>query len=271
MTVLEPAPDLTIDRRQSVVRAQFNRPNQKNALNAAIIDGLFDLCASLREDRQARALVLRGAGGTFCAGGDVKDFGRQLMTPDPEPGAVDPLIAINRRFGDLLLELDALPQVVVSVVEGAAFAGGLGFVAVSDIAIAASDARFSISEATLGLVPAQIAPFLVRKIGLFNARRLALTGLRFDGAAARDFGLVSDCVAPGEVDEALAAVLGDVLRCEPEAVAATKAILRRAAPIDPAILDDAASAFARGLRKAGRVGAAAFASKAPPPWVEKPD
>jgi isohexenylglutaconyl-CoA hydratase len=261
-------PELQIKRRKPVVFATFNRPAEKNALNGAIIDGLFVLAAHLREDPQARALVLRGAGGTFCAGGDLKDFGRQLMTPDPADGDRDLLIAANRRFGDLLLALDALPQVLISVVEGAAFAGGLGFVAVSDVAIAATDAKFAVSEVTLGLAPAQIAPFLVRKIGLFEARRLALTGKRFDATAAREIGLVSEVVDAGRLDAALLETLNAIGRCEPQAIAATKSLLRRSSPLDERLLDEAAAEFARCLRGAGRVGAASFAAKKPPPWVE---
>ena len=268
MSDLPQIPELKLERKKSAMLATFNRPAERNALNGAMIDGLFSLCGRLKSDDDVRALVLRGAGGTFCAGGDVKDFGRQLMTPDAGPNTTDPLIAVNRRFGDLLLALDALPQVVVSIVEGAAFAGGLGFVAVSDVAIAASDAKFSLSEVTLGLVPAQIAPFLVRKIGSFAVRRLALTGLRFDAQAAKEQGLVNETVEPGAIDAALLKTLNEIGRCEPEAVAATKHLLRRAAPIDEALLDAAAAEFARCLRGAGRKGAAAFAARTATPWLE---
>lgn len=262
-------PDLLIERKGAVVFATFNRPEARNALNGAIIEGLFKLCAELAGDRGARALVLRGAGGTFCAGGDIKEFGRQLTAPDPAPGEADPVLLSNRRFGDLLLALDALPQVVISVVEGAAFGGAMGFVAVCDLALAAAGAKFSLSETTLGLPPAQIGPFLVRRIGLFSARRLALTGARFDAEDALGAGLVDRVVAPPQLDDALAATLNDVLRCEPEAVAATKAILNRAgAAVAPDLLDFAAAEFARCLRGAGRQGAAAFAQKERPPWVE---
>lgn len=261
--------DIILENRQSALFATFNRPQAKNALNAAIIDGLFDLCDRLRDDREIRMLVLRGAGGTFCAGGDIKEFAAQLMAAEPAPGDNDPVEKGNRRFGDLLLKLDALPQVMVSVVEGAAFGGAMGFIAVSDVAIAAADAKFSLSETTLGLPPAQIGPFVVRKLGLFQARRLALTGARFGAEEARAAGLVDRIVAPPEVDGALAALLTEIGRCEPSAIAATKSIFNRAArAVDPEELDAAARDFARCLRGAGRDGAAAFAQKKSPPWVE---
>lgn len=259
--------DLLIERKKSAVFATFNRPQAKNALNAEIVDGLFALCDLLAIDASARMLVLRGAGGSFCAGGDIKEFASQMMADDPLPGERDPVEISNRRFGDLLLKLDALPQPVISVVEGAAFGGAMGFVAVSDVAIAAPDARFSLSETTLGLVPAQIGPFVVRKIGLFHARRLALTGQRFGADEAVRTGFI-DRVSDN-VDAALAETLNAIGRCEPGANAATKRVFNAAARgVDPSALDAAAREFARCLRGAGRRGAAAFASKQAPDWVE---
>jgi isohexenylglutaconyl-CoA hydratase len=264
--------DIVLERRRSALIASFNRPESKNALNGAIIDGLFAIAAHLRETKDIRVLVLRGAGGTYCSGGDIKDFARQVMSPDPKAGEVDPVATSNRRLGDLFLELDALPQVVVSVVEGAAFGGAMGFLAVSDWVIAADDAKFALSETTLGLVPAQIGPFVVRKIGLFQARRLALSGMRFGAAEAREAGLVDRLAAPGGVEPALVELLTTLGRAEPNAVAATKRIFNRAAPpVDPRLLDEAAEAFAKCLRGAGRAGAGAFAAKKPAPWIESYD
>lgn len=261
--------DILLQRQQSALIATLNRPQAKNALNAAIVEGLFALCDWLQNNRAVRTLVLRGAGGTFCAGGDIKEFAAQLAAAEPASGASDPVEKGNRRFGDLLLKLDALPQVVVSVVEGAAFGGAMGFIAVSDVAIAASDAKVSLSETTLGLPPAQIGPFVVRKIGLFTARRLALTGARFGAEEALRAGLIDRVVAPGEIEAALAATLNEIGRCEPAALAATKRIFNKAArAVDPADFDAAAKEFACCLRGAGRQGAAAFAQKETPSWVE---
>ena len=261
---------ILLERRQSVLIATINRPQVKNALNAAIVESLFALCDWLNENREIRALALRGAGGTFCAGGDIKEFAAQLMAAEPAPGDADPVVVANRRFGDLLLKLDALPQVVVTLIEGAAFGGAMGFVAVSDVAIAAPDAKFSLSETTLGLPPAQIGPFIVRKIGLFNARRLALTGARFGAEEALRSGLIDRVAGPDGVDAALTEALNEIGRCEPAAIAATKRIFNRAARnVDPGELDAAATEFARCLRGAGRAGAAAFAQKQTPGWVEK--
>ena len=261
--------DILLERRQSALIATLNRPQAKNALNGAMVEGLFALCDWLAGNREIRALVLRGAGGTFCAGGDIKEFAAQLMSVEPAQGEADPVVKGNRRFGDLLLKLDALPQVVVSLIEGAAFGGAMGFIAVSDVAIADGGAKFSLSETTLGLPPAQIGPFVVRKIGLFNARRLALTGARFGAEEALRAGLVDRVTGPAGADGALTDVLNEIGRCEPAAIAATKRIFNKAArSVDPAELDAAAKDFAQCLRGAGRLGAAAFAQKQAAPWLE---
>lgn len=261
--------DIEVEIRQSALVATLNRPHVKNALNAAIVDSLFSLCDWLRARREIRTFVLRGASGTFCAGGDIKEFAAQLMAPAPAPGETDAIEKANRRFGNLLLRIDALPQVVVSLIEGAAFGGAMGFIAVSDIAIAADDAKFSLSETTLGLPPAQIGPFVVRKIGLFNARRLALTGARFGADEGRRTGFVDRVVPIGAIEKALTDLLNEIGRCEPAAIAATKRIFNKSArAVDPEELDAAAKEFAACLRGAGAAGAAAFAQKREPQWVE---
>lgn len=268
MRALPNIDELTFERRKSALFATLNRPQARNALNAAMVEALFALCDHLENNAEIRALVLRGAGGAFCAGGDIKDFAAQLMAPEPEGGAEDPVARGNRRFGDLLVKLDALPQAVVAAVEGPAFGGAMGVLSVADIVIAASDAKFSLSETTIGLPPAQIGPFVVRKIGLFNARRLALSGARFGAEEARAVGLV-DVLSDGDLDAALTRALDAIGRCEPGANAATKRIFNAAAgAIDPALLDEAALLFASCLRSKGREGAAAFAAKQPPSWVE---
>ncbi|MAW79639.1 MAG: enoyl-CoA hydratase [Parvularcula sp.] len=270
MAELPELEDILLSRRQSALTVTLNRPQAKNALNAAIVNGLMTLCDWLTQNRDIRMVVLRGAGGSFCAGGDIKEFGQMVMTPESVDGASDPIAISNRVFGDVLLKLDAIPQALVTVIEGSAFGGANGLISVSDIAIAEAHARFSLSETTLGVPPAQIGPFLVRRMGLYNARRLALTGAHFGAQEACRVGLV-DKVVNGDagLEGALVETLTAIGRCEPEANAATKAIFNRAAaPIDPAQLDEAAVDFAACLRGEGRKGAMAFAQKTTPPWLE---
>jgi isohexenylglutaconyl-CoA hydratase len=179
----------------------------------------------------------------------------------------------NRRFGAFLQRFDSLPQTIVLAIEGAAFGGGLGLAAIGDVVIATGETRFAMSETGLGIVPAQIAPFVAARIGVSEARRLALTGLRFDGREAGRIGLVHYvCDDTAALEAKLAAVLAEVGRCAPGANAATKRLLlaSRSMPLD-ALLDAAADAFAAALRgEEGREGVNAFLEKRPARWTDKP-
>lgn len=270
MTELPEVQDLLLEQHQSALFVTLNRPQTKNAITAAMVDGLMQLCDWLVSAANIRAVVLRGAGGAFCAGGDIKEFAAQMMAPAPEEGAQDPVAKANRVFGDLLLKLGAIPQTLIVAVEGPAFGGANGFIAVADIAIADASAKLSLSETTLGVVPAQIAPFLVAKIGAFNARRLALTGAHFSAEEAARIGHVDRVVnGPGAIDTAIIDALNSVGRCAPGANALTKKLINDCtALIDPLLLDRAANDFAASLRSEGKAGAGAFLAKSPPPWVE---
>lgn len=262
---------LLTERRRSRLYVHLNRPEVKNALNDEMIEELSTLASEIEPDRSIRTLILRGSNGTFCAGADIRGFRKTLEAPAPPPGGVDPVAANNRRFGDCLLRLQRLPTTTVGVVEGAAFGGGLGLTCVLDVVICARDAKFALSETGLGIPPAQIAPFVVQRLGLTKARRLALTGARFDGAHAYEIGLADFLANDGaELDAHLTRVLNDVGKCAPGANAATKRILLESAsrPIE-ALLDDASNAFAAQLRgEEGREGVAAFLEKRAAAWAD---
>jgi isohexenylglutaconyl-CoA hydratase len=263
---------LRVERRRSRLYVHLNRPEVKNALNEDMIEELSRLAQEIAPDRSIRTLILRGADRTFCAGADIRGFRKTLEAPPPAAGEVDPIAANNRRFGDCLLRLQRLPATTVGVVEGAAFGGGLGLTCVLDVVICARNAKFALSETGLGIPPAQIAPFVVQRLGLTTARRLALTGARFDGATALEIGL-ADFVAKDaeELDAILTRVLNDIGRCAPGANAATKQILLESSfrPIED-LLDDASDAFAAQLRgEEGREGIAAFLEKRAAAWVDQ--
>lgn len=270
MSDLPELTDVAAERRQSALFVTLDRPKARNAITGAMVESLMRLCDWLDGNRDVRFVVLRGSGGAFCGGGDIREFGKVLMTPEPAPGEPDPIAVGNRVFGELLLKLDGLPQVVIAVVEGSAFGGANGFIAIADIAIAEASTKFSLSETTLGVPPAQIGPFMVRKVGLYHARRIALSGAHFTADESRRIGLV-DRVADGQaaLQSAVIETLNSVGRCEPEANAVTKRIFNASAQrIDPKILDKAAEDFAACLRGMGRQGAASFAQKTAPPWIE---
>jgi isohexenylglutaconyl-CoA hydratase len=232
--------------------------------------------AGITGRREVRAVVLRGAGGNFCAGGDLKEMAAaRAASPGPGPGG-DPLVDSNRAVGRLLRQIDEAPQVVVAVCEGAVLGGGLGLACAADVTLVRADAELGLPETTLGLPPAQIAPFLVQRLGLAQARRLALTGARLDGRQAAAMGLAHACCADAAaLDAALAELLAAIARCAPGALATTKALLRAAAAaagdsagVD-AVLDEGARRFAEAVRgPEGAEGISAFLQRRRPTWDE---
>ena len=242
----------------------------RNALGPEMLGELQAAIDAAAADATLRALVLRGANGFFCAGGSMGNFQKSQQS-SAQAGEKDPIAASNRRFGDFMMRLARLPQVLVAAVEGAAMGGGFGLACAADIVLARSDAKFALSETTLGLVPAQIAPFVVARIGQAQARRLALSGERIDGIEAARIGLADFvCAGATALEARLLAVLQGIARCAPGANAATKALFARCAQIDvAAILDAAAETFAHQMRGEGAEGVAAFRDKRDASWVEK--
>jgi isohexenylglutaconyl-CoA hydratase len=273
MTALPETKTLLLSRQGARLDILLNRPEAKNALTAEVVLELLAVVEFLEQARDIGMVLLRGAGGTFCAGGDIKGFMSLFNTPAPKAGEKDPIAIQNRRFGAFLKRFDSLPQTIVLAIEGAAFGGGLGLACIGDVVICMADARFAMSETGLGVVPAQIAPFVAARIGVPEARRLALTGLRFDGREAGRIGLVHHvCDSTEQFEATLAKVLADINRCAPGANAATKRLLiaSRTTPLDP-LLDEAADAFAAALRsEEGREGVTAFLEKRLARWVDKP-
>jgi isohexenylglutaconyl-CoA hydratase len=230
------------------------------------LNALFD---SLQDDRSVRALVIRGANGHFCSGGDIKDMAnaRTQATADPATS----FYALNRAFGVMINRANQLPQVVITVLEGAVLGGGFGLACISDVAIAAQSAQFGLPETSLGVIPAQIAPFVVQRVGLTQARRLALLGERFNGEEAVRLGIAHFLAKDaGETEQLLNRVLKQVKQCAPNANRVTKALLHRVGKVEmDVLLDDAALDFATAVQGTeGAEGTLAFAQKRPPSWAQ---
>ncbi|UVM52299.1 enoyl-CoA hydratase-related protein [Pseudomonas sp. B21-015] len=264
MSTLPACQTLLLELHNSVLHITLNRPDSRNAMSLQMVAELRAVLAAVRDDRQVRALVIGGAGGHFCAGADIKDMANaraQGKTAYRE---------LNRVFGALLEETQHAPQVVITVLQGAVLGGGFGLACVSDIAMADHQAQFGLPETSLGLLPAQIAPFVVQRIGLTQARRLALTAARFDGTQARRMGLVHFVEHDRQaLAERLDEVLAHVLCCAPGANAATKKLLLASAgqPSD-GLLDQAAEWFSEALTGAeGVEGTMAFMQKRKPGWA----
>lgn len=261
--------DVLVSERAGVVHVTLNRPEQRNALSDNVVVALEEVIAYVMTDpTRVRALVLRGAGGVFCAGGDLKGFKSAFQDGVADHGLV---AAANRRGGALFTALDQLPTVVVAAVERVAIGGGVGMAAVADVTIATAGTTFSMTETTLGVPPAQISPFVVARVGAHHARRLMLTAARIDAAEAFRIGLVDEVVADSAaLDVAIDNVLRRVHRCAPVANAVSKALVHAAATTPlPELLDTAAARFADAMLAAeARAGIAAFTSKSTPPWAK---
>lgn len=256
---------LDLERDGDWLTIWLNRPAVRNALSTETMAELGAVFGALHGARDVRGVTLRGRGGVFCAGGDLKGFQALLASADAAG-----IAAMNRDGGKLFDVVASIPQVLVVLVEGAAMAGGLGLVCAADVVAVAEDALFAISETSIGLVPAQIAPFLVERLGLRVARRLMLTGERFDGAEAARIGLADYAVAGvAELDALERDVRAKVRRCAPGANAATKRIALATRSLDrAAMIELAGETFARCLLSAeGREGIASFLEKRKPAWA----
>ncbi len=254
-----------------VLRLWLNRPDVRNALSAEMVREIQATFDAIRDDANVRVIVIRGAGGTFCAGGDIKNMaasGAPLAA-----GATDELKAGNRRYGAMLLTIDEARQAVIAVVEGAAMGGGIGFASVADVTLALETAQFAMTEVMLGIVPAAISPFVVQRIGLTAARRFAVSGAKLSGTEAQAVGFVHEVATDtAALDALLTATINQILKCAPDAVAETKRLMQRAASGAPMteLLDRAADSFAVAVRgPEGREGTSAFVEKRKPSWVGK--
>jgi isohexenylglutaconyl-CoA hydratase len=252
-----------------VRRLTFRRPAQRNALTHRMMEETGRALALVRTDPEARVLVLRGAGGNFCAGGDLNAM--IDMPPPPAPGEADPLVAPYRMYGDVLAALNTMPQAVVALVEGIAVGGGFGAACCADLTIVTADARLGMPEPRHGFIPSQIIPFVVRRIGEGQARRLAVTASVIDGREATRLGVAHQCCETvGEAEAALAAALEQLRRCAPQALAAVKRLtLSVAVRSDVEVMDDAAETLVSLLRAPeARAGVEAFLAKRRPPWAD---
>lgn len=269
---LPPTEALALRREGWVLHVTLNRPQVRNAMSFAMVEELVAVFDAIADSQELRAVVLRGAGGHFCAGGDIKDMAglRTQAVPEQPGGLDDPATIANRKFGTMLSVIDTAGQAVIAVIEGAVMGGGFGLACVADVALTRSDARFRLPETSLGIPPAQIAPFIVRRIGLTQARRLAVTGGRLDGHGAKALGIVHEVYEDDAGLEAgLAETLAQVRRCAPGAVAVTKDLVVSALSENIELtLDRGARAFAQAIRgPEGQEGTMAFLAKREPAWA----
>ena len=253
-------------RRPGVAEVTMSRPEVFNAFDEAMIAELDAAFARLQADASVRVIVLAGEGKHFSAGADLQWMQRASQATR-EWNLQD-----ARKFAAMLARIEAAPKPTVARVHGAALGGGVGLACACDIAIAADDASFSVSEAKFGILPAVIGPYVTNAVGKRQARRLALTTARIGAAEALAMGLVQQVVPAAALDAAVDATVAQLLAGGPNAQREIKALFAQLAvgPITPEVRELSAQTIARvrGSDEA-REGFAAFLAKRPPSWIPK--
>jgi len=261
-----PMPEaLSSTREGPVARLRLDRPELHNAFDAALIGALTAGLERLADDPHVRVVVLEGSGRSFSAGADL-NWMRGMASADEATNREDAL-ALAR----LMRTLDELPKPTIARVHGAAMGGGVGLVACCDIAIGVPEAKFGLTEARLGLLPAVISPYVIAAIGPRQARRWFATGEIFDAAVAERIGLLHEVVPAPELDAAVERQVGLLLKAGPVASAQAKTLVRSVQPhVDRDALDGATADLIAAMRVSpeGQEGLAAFLEKRTPAWAD---
>lgn len=254
---------LTYTHQQRVAVVTLRRPEVRNAFNTYTMQELVSVFRELSTDEHLHAVVLTGDGSVFCAGADITMM-QQTINYTEEQNLEEALT-----LSDLMYTINTHPCPVIGRVNGAAMGGGVGLVAVCDIVIAAEHARFALSEVKLGIAPAAISPYVIRKIGETHARALFTTGERFGAARAQQIGLVHTVVPVDELDMALERTVQELLTSAPQATRVCKALaLSVGAMNHEEARRFTASTIAR-LRTGpeGQEGLRSFLEKRKPAWI----
>ena len=241
----------------------LRRPEVHNAFNAQLIAELTSAFTDLSEDEQLHAVVLTGEGRSFSAGADLRDMQAAVHFSEEE-NMNDAL-----RLADLLYTINTFPCAVVGRINGTAMGGGVGLVSVCDIVIAAENARFAFSEVKLGIAPAVISPYVIRKIGESHARVLFLTGERFSAHRAHEIGLVHAVVPLEHLDDAVEKAVSELLTSGPQAIRACKTLALNVGSMDyQTVRRYTAETIARlRVGTEGQEGLRAFLEKRTPNWI----
>ncbi|MEN5364680.1 enoyl-CoA hydratase-related protein [Brevundimonas intermedia] len=268
--VPDAAPDANDDLVQidsttdGIVFITINRPEKKNAFDAATVAALHETFETLHGADRVRAVFIRGAGGTFSAGADL-NWMRDAAGWSESDNRDDAM-----GLAKMLKALHEIPALTVAVVEGNAMGGGAGIVAACDMAVAVEGARFAFSEVKLGLIPATIAPYVVEAIGARRARQLFLTGNSFDADYAAHAGLIDLVLPEGSVDEFISMLTDSLTGNAPGAMGEAKRLVNDIAhhKIDSSLLDETAKRIARArVSDEGREGVLAFLEKRKASWA----
>lgn len=251
--------------QRGVAIVTLNRPEKHNAMSAQMIAELQQAAVALGQDPNVRAVVLTGAGESFCAGGDLGWMQAQMQADAASRGQQAGALA------SMLGTLNAMPKPLIGRVQGPAYGGGIGLLSVCDVAIGATGARFGLTETRLGLIPATIGPYVLARMGEAMARRVFMSARLFLAEEAVTLGLLARAVAPEDLDAAVEAEVVPYLACAPGAVAAAKALALKlgGAPGPEDVAHSIAELVARWESPEAEEGIAAFFARRKPAWVSK--
>ena len=202
---------------RGVATVTLNRPEKRNALSGALIEALSEMADGLAQDG-SRVVVLTGAGGQFCAGGDLNWMRAQTQADAATRRAE------AAKLAGMLGKWNSLPKPVIARIEGSAFGGGVGMACVADVAIAGEGTKFGLTETRLGLLPATIGPYVLARMGEANARRVFMSSRIFGAHKAVTLGVIAKAVPESELDAAIEAEIAPYMACAPGAVAEAKAL-----------------------------------------------
>lgn len=246
----------------TVARIALNRPDIRNAFDDRLIEEFHQALEAIAGNSEVRVLVLSGQGKTFCSGADL-NWMRRMKDYRYEENFEDAY-----RLSKMLKRLYSMPIPTIARVHGAAIGGGVGLVAASDIVVAASDTMFSLSEVRIGLVPACISPYLLKRITPGTLRAYFLTGARFSAAKGKEIGLVNEVVESEELDHKIRLIVEDILSCGPAALKMAKDLLENVPKMQESEWMEYTARAIADLRVSaeGQEGLTAFLEKREPSW-----
>lgn len=254
---------LEVQTDGAVMTVTINRPEVHNAMNDLMASEFITIFEAMRDDRSIRAVVIRAAGETYSAGGDLGDMKRHAEMSHDER------VANMMRFDMMLRAVNEAPQVTVAQVQGSALGGGFGLVCCADVAIASEKARFGLPEVRLGLSPALISPYVIARIGLTRARALMLTGGHMNASEALAAGVVHEVCEPDQLETQVQAVVQHILQCAPHALAETKKLIFHVMShsLDESLPYRAELITRLRYGEEGQEGMQAFMEKRKPSWA----
>lgn len=253
------------ERKDWVSRITLNRPEVHNAFDATMISELCDAFQKVDDDESIRIVILTGRGKSFCSGADLKWL-KEIIHYTFEQNLEESL-----QLAEILHQIYMLPKPIVAMVNGTAIGGGTGLLSACDIAVASEEAKFGLSEVKIGLVPAAISPYVIRKIGESKAREYFLTGKRISASKALEIGLINEVVPPDRLEKHVEELVGSLLTSGPEAMASCKELIFNVPrmSIEEAKMYTAKMIANLRVSDEGQEGMAAYFEKRKPKWVKK--